>query len=307
MTKDSVKTKQVILRAFKIKCSDTAISKAEPNFLNLLSQKLNDTVVNDRRMQLNQQDIKKEEDFISYYDNNETSLFATLLRITPSGDVAHISKQLFSEKIFTLNQLTDTKTNFSAVYRSHFYFYLNENFLITNLPRNRTITCLQAYINWLLGVENLELNPMILPPSNTKLSDLKNIKFKDPFFYKDVEASHQKHVKITDQILNNVVSKIFKDINSLKDIDLKQIISAEIILKLKKPKSMTEEEYQKTYGAYLKPISDIENVSFRDKKGNLIKSEDILKTKSVEIEITETEELSEPQLKQEMATFIKEL
>lgn len=70
---------------------------------------------------------------------------------------------------------------------------------------------------------------------------------------------------------------------------------------------MSEEEYQRLYGAYLKPISDIDNISFKDKNGNQIKGKDVLKTKNVNIETTETGELVEPQLNQEMIRFLNEL
>lgn len=94
---------------------------------------------------------------------------------------------------------------------------------------------------------------------------------------------------------------------NLNDVDLSQIISAELILKLTKPRKMSEEEYQRLYGAYLKPISDIDNISFKDKNGNQIKGKDVLKTKNVNIETTETGELVEPQLNQEMIRFLNEL
>ena len=48
-------------------------------------------------------------------------------------------------------------------------------------------------------------------------------------------------------------------------------------------------------------------VSFKDKNGNQIKGKDVLKTKNVNIETTETGELVEPQLNQEMIRFLNEL
>lgn len=58
--------KSVTLRAFSIKCSKLSSNKSD--YVEKLKEKLENTVVNDRRMRLSQQDPKKEEDLISYYN-----------------------------------------------------------------------------------------------------------------------------------------------------------------------------------------------------------------------------------------------
>ena len=103
------------------------------------------------------------------------------------------------------------------------------------------------------------------------------------------------------------MSKIFLDTDSLKNIDLKQIVSAELTLKLIKPKKMTEADYQQKYGAMLKPISDLENITFKDNLGNSITGEKIRKIKPILIEQTDNGYISEQQLNTEMATFLREL
>ena len=70
---------------------------------------------------------------------------------------------------------------------------------------------------------------------------------------------------------------------------------------------MSDEEFQKKFGAIMKPVSDTDHITFRDKKGNKITGEDILKTKKITVDKTEQGWLSEPQLHIEMARFLDEL
>lgn len=184
---------------------------------------------------------------------------------------------------------------------------MDDKHLITNLPTNKTITRLQTYVNFLLSSEDFELTPIIISSPENKLSDLKRITVKNPFTDTlKKNRTENKSIRI-DKNLFEIVKGLFKDTQNLDDVDLSQIISAELILKLTKPRRMSEEEYQRLYGAYLKPISDIDNISFKDKNGKQIKGKDVLKTKNVDIEITETGELVEPQLNQEMIKFLNEL
>ena len=70
---------------------------------------------------------------------------------------------------------------------------------------------------------------------------------------------------------------------------------------------MKNEEFKKIFGALLKPISEADQIILKNRKGESIKGSEILKIKSVEIEMTENKFLVEPKLHQEMARFLDEL
>ena len=71
---------------------------------------------------------------------------------------------------------------------------------------------------------------------------------------------------------------------------------------------MTTQEYQKILGAYLKPVSDLDNVTFKRKDGKSeVKGRDLLRTQIVDIETTQSGKLVEQQLLQEMSRFLLEL
>ena len=70
---------------------------------------------------------------------------------------------------------------------------------------------------------------------------------------------------------------------------------------------MSEQDYQNAYGALLKPVSDIDHVILKDRNGRDVTGEDILKTAKINIQMTDTGFIQEPQLYIEMAKFIDEL
>jgi len=103
--------------------------------------------------------------------------------------------------------------------------------------------------------------------------------------------------------MDGIIPFIFRETQSLNNIDLSQIISAELLLKLVSPKKKDEKIYKKALEALIKPVSDLENVTFKSKDNKIIKGSDLPKIKIVEIGTTETGKLSEPQIFEEMNRF----
>ena len=259
-----VSQKIIRLRAFHIKNN---LLTSTSNITSTLLNKLQITVVKDRCMLLNQEDQDKEQDVVSYYNSQiENKIFATLLRVREGGDVSHISSELLNSKTFQLEQLFSTVSEFPAVYINHSYFCLDEHHLVASLPLNKTIKSLETYINWLLNISSFELNPVIMPQQETKLSDLKNITIKNPFTAAagvvHETQTHKKSISLTGKI-QDIIKHLCLDVQSLSEIDVSQIISAELILNISKPRKMSEAEYQRIYGAILKPVADTENIRKR--------------------------------------------
>lgn len=216
------------------------------------------------------------------------------------------------KECFSVNEIRKKSNNAAAIYRNHYYICINNTHLITNLPLTTTIKRVENYLNWLLETHIYEITPVVIPAPDLKFSDVKTVKFTNPADSKystcqDSEKTQSKIISMTKEYVDRICKQLFSDSSSLEDIDLNQVISAELILKLIKPRKMSDEEFQKKFGAIMKPISDNDHITFRDKKGNKITGEDILKTKKVTIDKTEQGWLSEPQLHIEMARFLDEL
>lgn len=324
------KTKSVTLRAFEIK--NPSLSKASSQAKATLLAKLGEIkVAKDRCMLLNQDDPNKERDLISYFKevSGSKSIFCTMLRISSDNDVPHVTDKLFEKNIFSMDDIETAHIDTSAICKNHYYFAISDNFIVTNLAMNKTIMRLQTYLSWFTNDDLLELTPMISPKDKTKLSDLKSIIVKDadplsPLV--DIEAqSHgseypvptgnnlpsttqsNKTIKLGKKVLE-IIKDSMSGTKTLDDITLSQMISAELLIKFTKPRKMTEAEYEKALGAYLKPVSDLENVSFKRKDNKTdVKGKDLLRTKGVKIELTPSGKIVEQQLLQEMSKFLLEL
>ncbi|MDV3814172.1 hypothetical protein CMU15_00305 [Elizabethkingia anophelis] len=297
--------KTITLRAFRIENND--ITRSTVDVKELLEAKLESTTVEARRMLLSNND--NEEDLICDYLLSDHFVFAAVLRIKPRGDVPNIPDNLFNSNKFVISTLDELEIDSSLVYKDHFYFLLNNKYVVTNLPRTTGVARLQTYINYVLEDERedtiYELTPLIQDTPEYKLRDLNKIKIQDPNI-SVVEGNNREE----NQTRSLSLSMLTDLLSSVKDIDshrLDQIVSAELLLKFKKPRKMSQDDYQRVLGAYMKPISETENVTFYPKKGVPVSGSDILKTKSVDVELTQSGKLSEQHLKQEMERFLKEL
>lgn len=308
------KPKSIILRAFRIE--NQQLTKSSSGILALIKQKLDDnSVANERRLTLNPDDINQEEDLLAdfqYRGSNNSSICGLVIRLMPKKDAPGIPSEMFDESRIPLSELDSIENgdNQSIICKDYYYFYMNDNYLVTNLRQNINISRFQTYINWLLIEERgdifFDINPMVTIPPSVNLKNIKSIKFQDPIY----EGEKEKET-IQKKSLGTVALDKMKDLFT-STADFKQlvdlnIVSAEILVKFTKPKEVSKETYERAMAAYLKPISDTDNVTLTTKNNGTIKSSEVLKTKKVEIEVTETNKIVEEQLYQEMEKFIKEI
>lgn len=297
--------KKVKLRAFKISVND--IKAIPDDLISFIKTKLETTTANDRRMTINEND--NEEDLISDFSLDETSIFSAILRIRPAESVPKIPDEYFNEKYIHIMDLDRLDNESSIIYKDHYYFMIRGDFLVTNLKLTTTISRLQTYINWIIEKERknlfFEFTPLVKMVDGLKIIDLKSVKVIDPQI--DNYSKNTEEKTEVKRFAIDVLKSVLKDVISLDDILLSEVVSAEVLLKFKKPAKMDPEDYEKELGAYLKPISDMNNVTFYPKKGSPISAEEIQVIKEVDIDTTSTNLLSEHHLKQEMERFLNEL
>ncbi|WP_239424235.1 hypothetical protein [Snodgrassella communis] len=303
--------KKIKLRAFEITNID--INNAYSDLSNKLSEKLiSSGSVEHRRMRLSLEDPKNEEDLISNFQQNSDSIFCTMLRIELGNNVQHIASELFKKKSFTINDLNQSTVGGEAIFKHSYYFLISDDFLITNLAGNITIKRLETYLNWFLG-KFYQLTPLLDKAQITELSEIKSITVGDnhlPDTKKRTDIRSQNFFSMLKLKAESypVIKNIFNDAKSITEAQLEQIISVKLLIEFRKSKKSDPTELQKLYGALLKPVSDLENYTFHTKSGKKIKSgKDVVRTKSVNIETTDSGFLDENQLLQEMAMFIRDL
>ncbi len=92
--------------------------------------------------------------------------------------------ELFRNVQFSMTELETLEVNNTenptAICKDHYYFFLNNDYLVTNLQGNKTIKNLQTYISWFIQDEFLELTPLVTASESIILSELKDIIVKDP-------------------------------------------------------------------------------------------------------------------------------
>lgn len=295
----------VKLRAFKISMNNIS---EECDLCSLLNTKLNASLANDRRMLISAQDPNQDEDLISDYNISGDYVFGTILRVRPTENTPNIPDSLFRQNVIHIQDLDNVELESSIIYKDHYYFLLNNNYLITNLKLTAGISRLQTYLNYFLEQERgpiyFELTPMIQGDNRILLREISSIKIADPDVPRDTPTRNEEQ---TTSIALGLLKKLMTDIPSLGDTILEDIISAELRIKFKKPSNVSKEQYQDFLGAYMKPIADIQNVTFMTKTGTKVGGEDILRIESVNIDTTESNKLSEEHLKQEMIRMIQSL
>lgn len=308
-------SKRITLRAFEIQ--NTSVTKAYSDLHERLCMKLkNSNSVNDRRMELNKaDDTNHEQDLISHYATSslEQPIFCTLLRASIDNNVQHINAKLFKKKSFTLDEMTSTNFGNGVAYKRHFYFSVFKNHLVTNLPGNITIRGLQTYLSWYLE-ELYEINPKINDEKISELSNIEHIKVKEPEPVSPNEQQDSREREVSSittslkKISKTVVKRFLQDSPDLDEERLNQIVSAELVLKFRKPRKNDSDALKKAYSALLKPVADIE--SYQIKRRNLspiISGKDILESRSVSVEMLEKNIINEQNLEQEMRKYIFEL
>lgn len=305
------KPKSVKLRAFV--SSSTDMNKDAGELLNEVSKKLEETNNSEvRMMPLSSSNFDKEYDLCCTFEksiiDNEDNLFGTMLRIKDAGDVGDISKELLSQKKFGVNDIINAKNNgmtYADVNR--FYYLIKGKYLVCNLQGNYNIKGYEAYINWLLNTKVYQFNPKITVPDDVKLTDLKDMTFGGtPVTNPKKQAPQKRETKLIDLAKSLLFDFMKEDVN-LKDIDLENVLTAKLILSFKKPRDMTNEEYQKQYGAVLRHIRDSDDVVFHDKNKRTIKGSEIESSRLVSINTLQNGVLNEAELKNEMIRFITEI
>ena len=308
MAKDN--KKNVKLRAFRIE--NPSITEMDSGILNLIAKVLDETsTAGIRRMILNEED--DDEDLLSDFNwqENQCFVFGMMLRIIPGDTGGQISDGLFTHKRISISELTSSGKDIS-LYKDHYYFAMNNTHLVTTLSGTYSIDRFQTYINWLLrSVRKLKMfnfTPEMTFPEELKLSEIKDIEIGES---SNVTANIKGEVNTLTKIHDlsvDIVNSLFKDVDTLSEIQRNQLISAKLILKIKgKPKDMTKEDFQRIMGAIVKPMSGDHGVSVISKSGKKFNGDSIKKVKSVTVDTTSKNKIVEEQLKQYMEGFLIEL
>jgi hypothetical protein len=304
--------RKIKLRAFRIENQD--LSSPDSGILGMLNHVLSATsTAQERRMRLNEEDA--DEDLLSNFSwaQNNTYLFGMMLRIIPAVTGGVIDDELFNHPIITMADVSSGTENQSQ-YKDHYYFALNNDYLVTTLSGSYSIDRLQTYINWLLGSVRgsrlFEFNPLVQAPEGIKLSEIKEIEFTGggSATVSAGVSSAETSSNIMQNLASSVLDSLFVDTPSISNIQRDQVISAKLLLTVKrKPREMAQEEYQRVMGAVTRQITNDAGIVLKTKNGNRYTGESIKVVRDVTVERTNSNRIVEEHLKQLMEAFLTDL
>lgn len=302
--------KTIKLRAFRVVLQGA--NEYSSHLFRALFDVLSNSVVDQRRMSLNEQD--EDEDILSNFEFVNGYLFGTMIRIIPSEKGDFITPELFKHEKMSLSDL-DNQSKQGHQYKGHYYFALNDRFLVTNLSGSCTIERLQTYINWLLqevrGEKQYSFATLINQPNDLTLADIRSIEFGGGTV-QPPENEGEKNEGITQRVVavaKDLLEPIFKNKdNSSNEVDYTQIISAKLLLTIaKKPKEMSQEVYQRIMSSFVTPITNDNALKIHTKKSGTLSGNDLKVVNSVNVELTDSGRIIEEQLKQKMESFLLEI
>lgn len=243
---------------------------------------------------------KTDFDLLSDFINNDSYIFGVMFRIAPAKESPSIPENLFTNNTIKINDIQNQEQNSNLICKDHYYFLLNKSLLISNLSKSK-IKSFQVYLNWILNGTDFKITPKIKSQDEIKFGEIESIIFEDPKTTK-VSGASIKHFSLSKML------DMFSDAPSIENLLNERLISAKLKLKLtKQPKDMSQNDYEKVLGCIMKPISDEDGIAFKLKNGKRISGSNITCTKPVSVEKIDDFRINEPELLQEMISFLNEL
>lgn len=273
-------TKKRVFYAYKI--INETVSNAASGLLSDLHQKLSsaaDNFGNRCRAIVDGSDVQ---DVLACFIPLQLSpncVVGEMWRIAPSKNMPRIPQALFGQTNVRADEVPDDP-NVSPTDKSrldYHFFMITANRLITTFPPSRTVA-FAKYLNELLtvyrGVHLYKFDPLIILPSDIRLSDISAISFSDRPIVENgaIKKGKSKWGLFKTGGIN--LKNIFDDFGNTNELVNQKILSATMTLRLSKPKKMTDEVYQQKLSAFLKPLAseDVEGVTFKLANGEEIKA-----------------------------------
>lgn len=300
--------KKIKLRSFGL--SNTNLIQNGTGIIACLNSVLpENSTANSHRMMLNAQD--GDEDLLSFYSFlRDRYLFGMMLRIIPVENGGFISDDLFSNNTISIADLEQGADN-GFQYKDHYYFMLSDRFVVTNLSGSYSIDRFQTYINWL--TENhrnsiFDMNPVTKLPDGVRVSDIKSIEFAGVRAVNVEPNSEPAVVTKMREVTSDVLSMLFEDTEELDNIRGEELVSAKLLLKIRKrPADMAEEDYTRAMSAMTRQITNDSGIAIKTRQGGTYTGEAVKDVKEVDVELTENDRLNEQQLKQLMEQYLQDL
>lgn len=303
--------KTIKINIFKIDETSTVLSQ-NINFFSMIEKALlSKTTAEKRLMKLSE--LAEDQDLLSSFTLNKSGkyLFGTMMRLIPETSSGTLDEDLLRKEQISLDEVSNPKnTSLSKTLTNYFYFAINEHFLLTN--SSKSIDSFQAYINWLVmefrGNQLISFLPKMELPKKIAWEDLKTLEFGDNSKITSNLNSDDIFTKTT-ELTKGILQKVLGNevCDKLSDTDVEQIISAKLILSIKKKSSSNKEAYEKVASIFAKPLENQNALTLITKDGKKLNGAEICAFKKINIPTVSNGHLNEATLKIEFEKILTSL
>lgn len=300
------KAKKLTLRSFKI--SNGHMSENTSGILSMLRKVLTDeSTIDTRKMKLN--DGEADEDVMAYFKwyKNDSLLFGSMMCIIPATSGGVLSQELLSKNTITQEDVILGQDGQWQI-KDHFFFCADDSYLVVSLPATRSIERFQTYLNFLLEEHRdqiIDIQPILVTASDLGVKKIKSIVIGN-----NTVSSSEEMSKVSTwlkSIPKELVKSLLKQQEGLDELDLDQLISAELVIKIKSgTKRAPIQNYEKVVGALLKPTTCHSGVVVNTDKGPL-KGQDVQHKETVDVQVTDAGNVIYENLKLKMEQIIQSL
>lgn len=249
------------------------------------------------------------------WSQNNSYMFGMMLRVIPAVNGGVMDEELFNQPTITMADVNEGNPGQSQ-YKDHFYFALNNKYLVTSLGGNMNIDRLQTYLNWLLqgvrGERLFQFTELTKLPTGVLFNDIKDIQFVGGGNIVSATPAETEQTTIATRlsyVTNGILEQLLgNDTANLERIRENQLIEARLVLKIKgKNKTIANDEYQRVMGALATNLTNDSGIVVRTKNGNKYTGETIKVKKNVTVQCVAANRIVEEQLKQQMEQFLTEV
>lgn len=280
---------KIKLRFFKTTSHE--VTEPESTIFQRLRAKLEGTRIDSRIIQVHPNVENSDEDVLSYFVILQGGyLFGMIMRVSAKESVKAVPVNFTNLENLRFSELHEVRDETHNKYcTSHYYFMLKGNYLVSDLPRGMTITRFQDFINKLIDQEEQYSYVPILNTSNIAMNEVAKIVVHDKTVAQNEGETAKKVIGKIRAARNYILKKLAPQMPSLASLDRKNIFSADLTIKAKRPRRMELEEYNRQLSALLQPIADASNVHVYTKKGVITGDQLAL---NEEIEINENDDVT---------------
>jgi hypothetical protein len=254
----------------------------------------------ERLMRLSSDEDNKDSDFISNFIYSQRFLFGSFVRLNAGEESVVLSASLDQKTVQINEMITAAKNNsFGSIHESLF-FCIFDNLLLMSGAKSRKH--LETYINWLLRDKStIDMQYKFIPVKNTAntipIKEIQSIQFADNYI-NALPTIQNESLKIKKELLESIL----KDIKTMKDFDLEDVVSATLFLKIDK------RQLKKNNAAALNTalrLIDSDDIVIIGKKGKRIRGTQYLFKAIVKFERNSTTYYHEKEIETQMRNIIK--